>query len=192
MKKIRESMMKEAILGSFIALVLLVLGTYFIGKYAKEDTEKAVHRVSLFYLNELAGRREQVVATTISDFKKNLDVVVGMLEEGDLASVQSLQNYLRRMKQLYLIEYIAFVDENGVMYTSRGTRTDIDLYPFNYKTIAEPLVAVKNMDGASKKVIVAMPMDRLPFQNTHLVAAFTEMDMSHMISAMSLQADNNS
>ena len=191
MKKIRNSMVKEVALGSLIALLLLVLGTYFTGKYAKDDTEKAVHSVSLFYLDELAGRREQVIANAMSDFKKNLDVTVGMLEPNDLESIQSLQSYLGRMKQLYNVERIAFVDETGLIYTSRGTRTDIDLYPFNYANMTESVVAVKNAEGASKKVIIAMPMDRLQFQGTHLVVAFIEMDMTRMLSAISLQTDNN-
>lgn len=191
MKNMRNSTVKEVALGSFIALLLLLLGTYFVGKYAKEDTEKAVHSVSLFYLNELAERREQVVSNAISDFKKNIDVTIGMLETSDLESMQSVQTYLGRMKQLYNVERIAFVDETGLIYTSRGTRNDIDLYPFNYAKLAETTVAIKNMGGDSKKVIIAAPMDRIPFQNTHFVAAFIEMDVARMISAISLQTDNN-
>lgn len=191
MKKIKNSMMKEVVLGSVITILLLVLGTYFTGKYAKEDTEKAVHSVSLFYLKELAGRREQVIANALSDFKKNLDVTIGTLETNNLESIQDLQAHLARMKQLYSVERVAFVDENGVIYTSRGTRTDIDLYPFNHTKLSEPIVSIKNAETSSKKVIVAMPMDRVKFQNTHLVVAFIEMDMTRMISAISLQTDNN-
>lgn len=104
-------MMKEIIVGSLVVIVLLVLGSFFAGKYAKEDTEKAVHSVSLFYLDELAQRREQVIETALKDFVSNLDIVTGLISPHDLTSVQSLQEYLARMKQLYNVERLAFVDE---------------------------------------------------------------------------------
>lgn len=191
MKKMRNSTIREVILGSVIALVLLLLGTYFMGKYAKDDTESAVHSISLFYLGELAGRREQVVANTISDFTSKLAVSLELLEPSDLTSIESMQNYLNRMRHLYDIDRLAFVDENGVIYTSRGTRTDIDLYQFDYKKLSEPSVSVKNMYGNNKKVIIAIPMDRIPFQNTHLVVGFMEIDMVRMLAAISLQSDHN-
>ena len=190
MKK-KQSMMKEIIVGSLVVIVLLVLGSVFAGKYAKEDTEKAVHSVSLFYLDELAQRREQVIETALKDFVSNLDIVTGLISPHDLTSVQSLQEYLARMKQLYNVERLAFVDETGVIYTSRGTRSDIDLYPFDHQNLSESVISIKNMEGASKKVIIAVPMDRIPFQNTHLTAAFIEMDMARLLSAVSLQSDNN-
>ena len=48
--------------GSVIVMLILVLGTVWMGQNARRDTEAAVRSVSLLYLDELAGRREQVVA----------------------------------------------------------------------------------------------------------------------------------
>ena len=56
-----NSKRKGIVLASFIVgtviVLILVFGTMWMGNNAKEDTESAVHSVSLLYLNELAGRR---------------------------------------------------------------------------------------------------------------------------------------
>ena len=60
------------------------------------------------------------------------------------------------MKQFYGLEKFAFVNENGLIYTSRGTRTDINQYYFDYKNISAPEISIKNSGGITK-VIIAMP-----------------------------------
>ena len=42
---------------------------------------------SLLYLEELAGRREQVVSTSLSGYISDMDVTLGLLEKEDLSSV---------------------------------------------------------------------------------------------------------
>ena len=174
-----------------IVAIVLIAGTYWSGKSAEKATETAVRNVSLLYLDELAGRREQVVASTLTDYINDLDVAIGLMTSDDLSSVESLQNYQLRMKQLYNLEKFAFVDENGLIYTSRGTRTDIDQYDFDYETLSEPEISIKNSTGENKKVIIAVPTDRLPFEGQRLVVCFMEMDMDTMLESISMQSDSN-
>ena len=68
----KNSVIQAAVLGSLLVAAVLIMGTYWMGKSASRDTEKAVHNVSFLYLDELAGRREQVVA---SDSRNNTDLV---------------------------------------------------------------------------------------------------------------------
>jgi len=58
----KKSTMTAALIGGIAVLVIMVVGTFWMGQAAKQDTDKAVRAVSLLYLDELAGRREQVVA----------------------------------------------------------------------------------------------------------------------------------
>ena len=183
--------MREAVIGSIIVAVILVIGTFWTGRSASEDTNNAVHTVSLLYLDELAGRREQVVASALASYITDLDVAIGLLEREDLSSVERLQAYQARMKQLYGLERFAFVDQDGIIYTSRGTRTDIDQYRFDYRTIAEPEISLKNAGGGNKKIIIAMPVDRLPFEGKELVVCFMEIDMARMLEGISLQSGNS-
>lgn len=74
-------------------------------------------------------------------------VAIGLMTPNDLSSKENLQEYQLRMKQLYGLEKFAFIDENGLIYTSRGTRTDIDQYRFDYESITGPEVSLKGEDG---------------------------------------------
>ena len=187
----KNGIMKAAIFGSVIVAIILVLGTLWTGKNASNDTETAVRTVSLLYLDELAGRREQVVASTLSGYISDMDIAIGLLDKDDLSSPERLQAYQAQMKQLYGLEKFAFVDTNGLIYTSRGTRTDIDQYRFDYNNLTEPEISIKSIEGNSKKVVIAMPIDHLPFNGNSLVVCFMEIDMGRMLEGMSLQANNN-
>ena len=186
-----KSLMTVAMIGGIAVALILILGTIWTGRSASRDTEQAVRNVSLLYLDELAGRREQVVASTLTDYISDMDVAIGLLTTEDLSSVESLQAYQLRMKQLYGLEKFAFVDETGLIYTSRGTRTDIDQYDFDYQTLSEPEISVKNAAGENVKVVIAMPTDRLPYQGHFLVVCFMEIDMEQMLSNISLQSGSN-
>ena len=190
-KKSKTGMIQAAIVGSVMIALVLVFGTIWMGKSASSDTGVAVRNVSLLYLDELAGRREQVVSSKLEDYVKDLDVAIGLMEKDDLASVENLQKYQARMKQLYGLEKFAFVDENGLIYTSRGTRTDIDLYDFDHENISEPEISIKNVDGENKKVIIAVPVDRFPLENHTLLVCFMEIDMERFLDVLSLKTENN-
>ena len=50
-----------AVIGGAVVALILVIGTFWMGRSASRDTASAVHSVSRLYLDELTGRREQVV-----------------------------------------------------------------------------------------------------------------------------------
>ena len=191
MKSLNRSTMIAVIAGSVVLALMLILGTFWVGRSASQDTEKAVSNVSLLYLEELAGRREQVLASTLNDYISDLDIAIGLLNKEDLSSVESLQAYQLRMKQLYGLEKFAFINEEGLIYTSRGTRTDIARYAFDYKEISEPEIFIKSSSDENIKVVIATPTDRLPFEGHFLVACFMEIDMEYMLKNISLQSGSN-
>ena len=187
----RGGVMQAAVVGCLIVAAILIIGTIWTGKSASRDAEKAVRNVSLLYLDELAGRREQVVASVLEEYINDMDVAIGLIEKNDLASIENLQTYQSRMKQLYGLEKFAFVDENGLIYTSRGTRKDIDQYGFDYSTISDPSVSIKDAGGNDKEIIIAVPVDRLDLCGNTLVACFMEMSMDHFLDAVSLSSGEN-
>lgn len=179
------------IIGSVIVAGVLIVGTLLMGRRASNDTGVAVRNVSLLYLEELAGRREQVVESVLDDYISDIDIALGLMDKEDLQSVEKFQAYQTRMKQLYSLEKFAFVGTEGLIYTSRGTRTDIDEYNFDYIEISEAEISIKNVKGDNKKVVIAVPVDRLSFQGDTLVACFVEIDMDNLLSVISLQSNNN-
>ena len=187
----KTGVIKSAVIGSIIVALILIIGTFWSGSSAGEDTEQAVRNVSLLYLDELAGRREQVVSSAIGTYAKEIDTALGLLTPNDLSSIENLRAYQVRIKNIYKFEKFAFIDSDGLIYTSRGTRTDIASYPFDYKNLTDSQIFVKNLQSPNKKLIVAVPTDNLPFNGKILVACFMEMDMTTMLENVSMQAVGN-
>ena len=190
-KKNRINIISITALGGIIIAVILIFGTYGLGRIAGNDTKAAVRNVSLLYLSELAGRREQVVSSILDDYIRDMDVAVGMLGEEDLSSKESLQDYQFRIKQLYDLDKFAFIDTKGVIYTSRGTRSDIDQYSIDYMNMSEPEISIKNLHSNDKKVVIALPVDNLKLEDNTLVVCFMEIDMDNLLRNVSIQSHNN-
>ena len=174
-----------------IAAIILIAGTVLTGRSASLDTGTAVRNVSLLYLDELAGRREQVVASQIAGYITNMKAAVSLISDKDLESREALSEYQSRMKQYYGLDKFAFIGKNGTIYTSNGIRSDISQYPIDYRALTEPLITLKDTRGINRKVIIAMPVDRLPLGDDILTVCFIELDANTMLKGVSLQSDNN-
>ena len=116
-----------AVAGGIIVLLILVLGTVLMVRASGRDTENAVRDVSLLFLDELAGRREQVVEDNLNDNIKVIGIALELLSDEDLSDLEHMQAYQRRIKQLFSLERFAFVDEDGLVYTADdGVRDEMD------------------------------------------------------------------
>ena len=182
---------KAAAVGGLIMALLLIITTIWMGRSAKDSTEQAVHSVSIFYLQELAGRREQVVASNLQRSIENMQDALDLMDENDLSDLEHLQAFQARMKKLYTVEKFAFVDTNGLIYTSLGMLTNIDEYSFDYQSLSAPEVSIKDMSSEDKKVVIAVPIDHIAFQGQTLVTCFMEIDMNVLLEGLSLQSDAN-
>ena len=176
-----------AIIGSFMIAIIMVLGTFWIVQSARDDNEEAVRAVSLLYLNELAGRREQVVENNLQNKIRDLQIAVGLMTDEDLSDIEHLQAYQARMKKLYTLEKFAFVDESGLIYTSLGNQNNIDEYDIDYMNISEAEISILNVNSPEKKVIIAVPVD-LDFEDVKFKVCFMEIDMQEMLSGVSMES----
>ena len=179
------------IVGFAVVAIMLVLGTLWTGDLARRDTGNAVNSVSLLYLDELAGRREQVVSSALERNIRNMQTAVGLLTKDDLSDTQHLQAYQARMKKLYTLDKFAFVDTDGVIYTSLGTMNDIGSYSIDPSTLSSPSITLKNADGEQKKVIIAIPVEGVAIGEVELRVCFMEIDINDMLEGVSLQSSNN-
>ncbi len=187
-KQRKHNVTSIAIAGTILVAVILILGTIWMGHAAKTDTEDAVHSISKMYLNELAGRREQVVENNLQRRIQDAQIAIDLMDPSDLKSKSSLEAYQSRMKSLYHLDRFAFVDTDGLIYTSMGTQTNIDEFKFDYKTISEPEISIFNLSSADKAVIIALPVD-IRFQNKRLCVCFMQIAMDEMLAGVSLDAN---
>ena len=176
-----------AVIIGFVLVLVLVVGTIWTGSKARSDTESAVRSVSLLYLDELAGRREQVVAGNMQEKIDVIHTALELMTEDDLSDLEHLQAYQAQMKRLFVLEKFAFVDTDGLIYTSLGMQTDIDRYRFDYLTLDGPDISIKNLESEDKKVIIAVPV-HMSLQGKELVVCFMEIDMKEMLSGVSMDA----
>ena len=173
-----------AVIGTLVLAFMLVAGTIWMGQSARRSTDEAVRSVSLLYLDELAGRREQVVEGNLQEKIRTIRVAIDLMTENDLSSKENMEAYQARMKRLYTLEKFAFVDTDGLIYTSTGTETNIDDYAFDYRTLSEPDISVIDQNG-EKKVVIAVPVN-VTFQDKTLPVCFMSMDMDEMLAGVSM------
>lgn len=99
--------------------------------------------MSLLYLDELVGRREQVVEDNLNDNINIIRIAVSMIEPEDLSNLEHMRAYQRDMKQLFNLERFAFVDSDGLIYTAdEGITEEIGQYSFRQKTPAGPEISI--------------------------------------------------
>ena len=180
-----------AVIGFLIVLVVLVLGMIWTGRHAQKDMSEAVRTVSQLYLDELAGRREQVVESNLEKHIEEIKIALGLMTENDLSDMDNLQDYEAKMESLFKLELFGLVDEDGRIYTSKGVENNIDTYAFDYKTISEPEISIKDLDTRSKKVVIAMPVEGLYFNGKKLDACFVEIDMDVMLQGVSMESQDS-
>ena len=181
----RKRVTLAALIGGGILLAILVFGTMWMGHSARNDTESAVRSVSLLYLDELAGRREQVVANNMQEKINVIETALDLMTEEDWSDGAHLQAYQTKIKSLFHLERFAFVGANGLVYTSTGPRDEIDQYHIDYYALEGPEIFVENLDSTNKKVVIAVPTN-IPFSDTELKACFMLIDMNEMLSGVSM------
>jgi len=179
-----------AIIGIVVLAIILVFGTIWMGQGANKDTEEAVRSVSLLYLDELAGRRKQVLEDNLQDKVQTIRIAVDLMTEEDLRDKAHLEAYQARMKRLYSLDKFAFVDADGLIYTSSGTETNIEQYSFDYRTLSESEISILNLDNGEHRVIIAVPTD-ISFQGKTLSVCFMSMDMDKMLSGVSMTTNTD-
>ena len=189
-KRQRNTTLIAAIGGIAVAAVLII-STLLMGRSAQDGTKEAVRSVSLFYLDELAGRREQVVAANLQRRIDDINTAIEMMDENDLSDFGHLKAYQTRMKRLFHLEKFAFVDDNGLIYTSQGTLTNIADYAFDHRTLSEPEISVLGAGNAGKNVVIAVPIDPRTVEDRMFKLCFMEIDMEEMLQGVSMSPDEN-
>ncbi len=178
--------------GVAIILILLVAGTIYMSHAARQDTDRAIRKVSLLYLDELAGRREQVVEANLDGRIETIEIAVGLMTDEDLATEENRQAYQARMKALYHLDKFAFVGESGTIYKATGQSEDeISNYSFDYKNMAGPDISILNLNSEEKKVVIAVPIEPKDHLGDKLVVCFMEMSMDQMLHGVSMESSED-
>ena len=192
--KRRTSNLLIVIIGSVILAGILLGGTFLMGQKAHQDASDAARSVSMLYLEELAGRREQVVEDSLNDSINVIQIALGLLDGDDLSDLDHMRAYQREIKQLFHLERFAFVDEEGLVYTADdGVRDEMDQYAFDYRTLTVPEISLRNEKAGAKKVVIAVPTRErdISIEGKRLIACFMEMSMDVMLQGVSMKSQDS-
>ncbi|MCI9655320.1 MAG: response regulator [Lawsonibacter sp.] len=187
----RPRTIASAIWGGIIVAAILLITTVWVSNSARAGTKQAVARVSEFYLEELAGRRAQVVSEELKNNFVYIENALSVLEPADLESQEALRRFLGRTKRLYGVDKFALVDENGIVYTERSTASGLSRYSFLSEELTEPVISMSNLYGAQKQVVLAVPVDNISFQGTPIKVCFIQLNIAEMLSSLTLQTNDN-
>jgi signal transduction histidine kinase/DNA-binding response OmpR family regulator len=177
-----------------ILVALLAGGMVLLAGNAHKDALDAARSVSLLYLDELAGRREQVVEDNLNNNINVIDIAIQMLTEEDLSDLSHMRDYQRRVKKFFSLERFAFVDEAGNIYTAdEGIRRETDRYSVDLVNLSETAIFIRNEKEADKKVVIAVPIrDRgISIEGHQLVSCYMEIDMAVMLKGVSMEAQSS-
>ncbi len=190
-EKQRKQTVAFAVLGGMIIAAILLITTVWVSGSARTGTNQAVSRVSEFYLEELAGRRAQVIAEDLKNNFSYIEKALGILEPSDLENQQTLRQFLGKVRRLYGVDKFALVDENGVVYTDHSTTTGLSGYSFLSEELTAPLISTTSRDGAKKQVVLAAPVKDLSFQGVALKVCFLQLNINEMLSSLTLHTNEN-
>ena len=177
--------------GGILIAAILLITTIWVLSSARVGTEQAVSRVSEFYMEELAGRRAQVVSEELKNYFTYMENAVGVLEDGDLQSQETLRSFLGKARKLYGVDKFALADENGMVYTDHTTVSGHRRYEFLSEDLKKPLIYTSNLYGAKKRVILAAPVEDVFFQNLRIKTCFIQINIEEMLSSLTLQTSYN-
>ncbi|MBR3147206.1 MAG: response regulator [Eubacterium sp.] len=185
-----KSAVRFLVLVALIVATLVTIGTLWMGQSAKKANYDTVRAISSFYLDELAGRREQVIASNLNSHIRDIRMAVSLLTENDLRDLKHLRAYQTKMRDLYGLDKFAFVGSDGLIYTSQGVRRNLKDYDFDPEKLSDPKTSVRSI-GTVRKAVIAVPVDDIKCEDVKFRVCFMEIDMDVLLRGLSLQSDSN-
>ncbi len=192
--KPKISMVAVGVTGGVFVILMLVLGTMWMSNGASHDTQEAVRQVSRFYLDELADRRGQVVASNLSDNIEKVRIAVGSMTADSRKDLTSLRAYQGQIITLFGLSRFAFMDTEGTVYTYDDGRREPAPGEFRFDAHLErPMIYASSLDTDQKRVIIAVPIAE-PFEveGHTMKVCFIERSVQTLTEGVSMQPDKDS
>jgi len=173
------------------AVILVVTGaTVWMGIGARNATDRAVERVSDFYLEELAGRRSQVVSRFFETKADQMERAVALMDREDLSSLGALRSFIGKIKNLYGLALFALVDEDNIVYTQYTTYMGGSRYSFlSGQQTDRRTITTSGTYGGGKEICLAIPVKDRDFLGKKLKLCFIEINMDDIVSVLAFDTE---
>ena len=170
-----------AVIGALIVVLIVTGATLWMSSGARSATDQAVSMVSDFYLEELAGRRSQVVSRFFETKAEQIERAVSLINPRILSSQDTLRQYIGNVKMLHGLDLFALVDEDNVVYTDHSTYMGGSRYTFlSDDRSGKRAITTASTYGAGKQICLAVPVQDRSFMGKKLTTCFIEINMDDM------------
>jgi diguanylate cyclase (GGDEF)-like protein len=188
----KERFLYTQLIGAALVLAVILGTSVWMTFGAQQATDKAVERLSDFYLQEIAARRSQVVSSSLELQTEQMERAVDILTTEDLATQGSLRAYIGRAEKLYALELFALVDEDKVVYREHSTYMGGSRYEFlKQMPLRKRTISTSSVYGGKKSVCIAIPVRNRSFQGKRLMACFVEVNIDDITNSLAFDSGNN-
>ena len=173
-----------------LLIILFLIMSVRTADTTKEVTDKAIDKISYFYIEEIAKNRASLISNELDKKYNYVNNALDIISQKDLESPKALRNYLGNMRRLYNMDTFALVDENGLVYTSHSTCSGKTRYPFLAEKITKPIYSTVLNYGGEKQLFLAVPVSGLYFNNSKITACFVEININQLMHSMAYRYDD--
>lgn len=180
------------LIGAVIVVLIVTAATLWMSAGARKATDDAVEKVSEFYLEELAGRRSQVVTRFFETKADQMQRAMALMTQEDLSSQQALRSFIGRVEALYGLELFAVADEDNVVYTEHTTYMGGSRYAFLSDEWSQIRTITTNATyGGGKDICLSLPVQDRTFNGKRLKTCFIEINMDDIVSMLAFNTEEN-
>ena len=181
----KRSNLFPVLIGAVIVVLIVTAATLWMSAGARKATDDAVGKVSEFYLEELAGRRSQVVTRFFETKADQMQRAMALMKQEDLASLKALRSFIGRVEALYGLELFAVADEDNVVYTEHTTYTGGSRHAFLSDELSHSRTITTNAAyGGGKEICLSLPITDRAFNGKRLKTCFIEISMDDIVSVL--------
>ncbi len=188
----KHSFLFQVLIGAVIVVLIVGGATFWMSAGARNATDKAVERISDFYLEELAGRRRQVVSRFFDSETDQMRRAMAIMTPDDLASLDALRFFIGKVEALYGLELFAVADEDKIVYTKYATFMGGSRYGFlSADQPYDRMITTSSTYGGDKEICMAVPVSGLSFMGKALKTCFVKINMDDIVSMLAFDTEES-
>ncbi len=164
------------VLGLIVLIVVLIISSLWFLTTAQKTTENSVYDVSEVYLQELTKQKINQFQINLENQVRQLRIAIATLATEDTGSKEKLQNCIKETNKVSEFDFLALVDNEGIIYTESDVINDSSPYqdfrphPFIDRNLKTSKVSLEKVDE-NNMIMVMVPLEDTSFEGRKITGA---------------------
>lgn len=164
------------VLGLIVLIVVLIISSLWFLTTAQKTTENSVYDVSEVYLQELTKQKINQFQINLENQVRQLRIAIATLAAEDTGSKEKLQNCIKETNKVSEFDFLALVDNEGIIYTESDVINDSSPYqdfcpyPFIDRNLKTSKVSLEKVDE-NNMIMVMVPLEDTSFEGRKITGA---------------------